>query len=106
MNKEDYDHRADIAKPSKNYSIADCSRKCYTKYPNIRVIASQAADEMLNIGDIRASIVVYAQDGGVGISARSLGDINVQLIMEYLGGGGHSTVAGAQNRRQKCRYGN
>ena len=38
----------------------------------------------------------YAQDGGVGISARSLGDINVQLIMEYLGGGGHSTVAGAQ----------
>ena len=51
---------------------------------------------MLNIGDIRASIVVYAQDGGVGISARSLGDINVQLIMEYLGGGGHSTVAGAQ----------
>ena len=42
--------------------------RCYTKYPNIRVIASQAADEMLNIGDIRASIVVYAQDGGVGIS--------------------------------------
>ncbi len=37
---------------------------------------------MLNIGDIRASIVVYAQDGGVGISARSLGDINVQLIMD------------------------
>ncbi len=38
----------------------------------------------------------YAQDGGVGICARSLGEINVQLIMEYLGGGGHSTVAGAQ----------
>ena len=96
VNKEDYDHRADIVKTSKIIVSQIAVAKCYTKYPNIRVIASQAADEMLNIGDIRASIVVYAQDGGVGISARSLGDINVQLIMEYLGGGGHSTVAGAQ----------
>lgn len=69
--------------------------KCYNKYQNMRVIASQAADEMLNIGDTQASIVLYPQDNGVGISARSLGDINVQIIMEYLGGGGHSTVAGA-----------
>ena len=96
VNKEDYDHRADIVKTSKIIVSQIAVAKCYTKYPNIRVIASQAADEMLNIGDIRASIVVYAQDGGVGVSARSLGDINVQLIMEYLGGGGHSTVAGAQ----------
>lgn len=96
VNKEDYDHRAGIVKTSKIIVSQIAVAKCYTKYPNIRVIASQAADEMLNIGDIRASIVVYAQDGGVGISARSLGDINVQLIMEYLGGGGHSTVAGAQ----------
>ena len=51
---------------------------------------------MLNISDIHASIVVYPIDGGVSVSARSLGDINVQLIMEKLGGGGHSTVAGAQ----------
>ena len=96
VNKEDYDHRADIVKTSKIIVSQIAVAKCDTKYPNIRVIASQAAEEMLNIGDIRASIVVYAQDGGVGISARSLGDINVQLIMEYLGGGGHSTVAGAQ----------
>lgn len=69
MNKEDYDHRADIVKTSKIIVSQIAVAKCYTKYPNIRVIASQAADEMLNIGDIRASIVVYAQDGGVGISA-------------------------------------
>ena len=96
VNKEDYDHRADIVKTSRIIVSQIAVAKCYTKYPNIRVIASQAADEMLNIGDIRASIVVYPLDGSVGISARSLGDINVQLIMEYLGGGGHSTVAGAQ----------
>lgn len=96
VNKEDYDHRADIVKTSRIIVSKIAVAKCYTKYPNIRVIASQAADEMLNIGDIRASIVVYPLDGSVGISARSLGDINVQLIMEYLGGGGHSTVAGAQ----------
>ena len=53
---------------------------------------------MLNIADIHASIVVYPIENAVGISARSLGDINVQLIMENLGGGGHSTVAGAQVR--------
>lgn len=53
---------------------------------------------MLNIGDISASIVIYKMDGGFGLCARSIGDINVQLIMEQLGGGGHATVAGAQIR--------
>ena len=51
---------------------------------------------MLNINNIRASIVVYPLDGCACISARSMGDINVQVIMETLGGGGHMTVAGAQ----------
>lgn len=100
VNKEDYDHRADIVKTARIVASKIAVAKCYTKYPNIRVIASQAADEMLNIGDIRASIVVYPVDGSIGISARSLGDINVQLIMEYLGGGGHSTVAGAQVKEE------
>ncbi|MCC8169622.1 MAG: DHHA1 domain-containing protein, partial [Oscillospiraceae bacterium] len=62
----------------------------------IKVIASQAADEMLNIKNITASIVVYPLDGCAAISARSMGDINVQVLMEMLGGGGHMTVAGAQ----------
>ena len=51
---------------------------------------------MLNIGKIKASFVIYPFDDGAGVSARSLGDINVQLIVEKLGGGGHMTVAGAQ----------
>ena len=51
---------------------------------------------MLNINNIRASFVVYQQENSIGVSARSLGEINVQLIMEALGGGGHMSVAGAQ----------
>jgi c-di-AMP phosphodiesterase-like protein len=100
VNKEEYDRRADIVKTSEQIAPNISVAKCYTKIPNIRVIASQAADEMLNIGDNRASIVLYPIDNAVGVSARSLGDINVQLIMEYLGGGGHSTVAGAQIRNK------
>lgn len=96
VSKEDYDHRADIVKTAQIVAPNIAVAKSYTKIPNIRVIASQAADEMLNIADTHASIVVYPIDNAVGISARSLGDINVQVIMEYLGGGGHSTVAGAQ----------
>ena len=98
VSKEDYDHRADIVKTAKIIAPQIAVAKSYEKIPNIRVIASQAADEMLNIADIHASIVVYPIENAVGISARSLGDINVQLIMENLGGGGHSTVAGAQVR--------
>lgn len=96
VDKAEYDRRADIVKTSEMIAPRIAVAKTYSKIPNIRVIASQAADEMLNIADTHASIVVYPTENGVGISARSLGDINVQLIMEYLGGGGHSTVAGAQ----------
>ena len=60
------------------------------------MIASQAADDMLNLNDVSASVVVYPMNGGAGVSARSLGTINVQLITEKLGGGGHMTVSGAQ----------
>lgn len=60
---------------------------------DIRIISAQAADEMLNINEIKASFVLYASGEAVNISARSLGEINVQLIMEALGGGGHQTMA-------------
>ncbi|NDO19350.1 hypothetical protein FMM68_06730 [Lachnospiraceae bacterium MD329] len=96
VNKDEYDRRADIVRTAEMVAPKIAVAKTYQKLPNIRVVASQAADEMLNIADTHASIVVYPIDNNVGISARSLGDINVQLIMEYLGGGGHSTVAGAQ----------
>jgi c-di-AMP phosphodiesterase-like protein len=65
---------------------------------NGAVIAAQAADELLNISGIIASFVMCSIENNIMISARSLGDINVQLIMEKLGGGGHQTVAGAQFR--------
>ena len=65
-------------------------------YDNAQIIAAQAADELLDIKGIRASFVVGATDKEIVISARSLGDINVQLIMEKFGGGGHLTMAAAQ----------
>ena len=61
-----------------------------------RVTASQAADELLNVRGIQASFVLYPEGNRVIISARSLGTVNVQIILEKLGGGGHMIQAGAQ----------
>ncbi len=61
-----------------------------------RVVAAQAADELLNISGIQASFVVFPFEEKINISARSLGDINVQVILEKLGGGGNKSTAGAQ----------
>ncbi len=60
------------------------------------IIAAQAADELLNVKGIIASFIIFSSNDGVSISGRSLGGINVQLILEKLGGGGHLTIAGAQ----------
>lgn len=70
--------------------------KSQVKAANIQAVAAQAADEMLGISGVKASFVIYMLDKEVAISARSFGAVNVQLIMEKLGGGGHLTVAGAQ----------
>ncbi len=61
-----------------------------------RVVAAQAADGLLDVLGIQASFVVFNENGQAIISARSLGQVNVQLIVEKLGGGGHLTMAGAQ----------
>ena len=61
-----------------------------------RVTAAKAADELLTLSGVQASFVFYPKDGGVYISARSLGEVNVQVIVETLGGGGNSTSAGGQ----------
>ncbi len=66
------------------------------KSDNIRVICAQAADEMLSIEGVEASFVIFKSNDVINISARSLGDVNVQLVMEMLGGGGHQTMAAAQ----------
>ncbi len=63
---------------------------------DITTLAATAADEMLNIKGITASFVLCRTENGVIISGRSLGGINVQVILEKLGGGGHLTIAGAQ----------
>ena len=61
-----------------------------------RTTAAQAADELLDIAGITASFVLYPQENQVIISARSIGDTNVQVILEPLGGGGNAAIAGAQ----------
>ena len=61
-----------------------------------RIAAAQAADELLTLKGVQASFVIYAAEGAVLMSARSLGEINVQVILEALGGGGNSTTAGGR----------
>ncbi len=60
------------------------------------LICAKAADELLTIGNITASFVLGTMENQICISGRSIGDINVQVILEKLGGGGHITLAGAQ----------
>ncbi len=71
-------------------AVADFSSK------DIRVISAQAADELLKVNNIKASFVMFENAGAINISARSFGEINVQIIMESLGGGGHQTMAACQ----------
>ncbi len=61
-----------------------------------RVLAAQAADDLLNISGISASFVLYPDGDTVFVSARSIGSANVQMILEPLGGGGNAATAGAQ----------
>ena len=63
---------------------------------NTTIVIAKAADELLTISGISASFVLGKTDDVIYISGRSIGDINVQLILEKLGGGGHITLAGAQ----------
>ena len=65
-------------------------------YTTTRPLAAQAADELLNISGIDASFVLYPQDDQTIISARSISNVNVQVILEALGGGGNAATAGAQ----------
>lgn len=76
-------YRANIAIAALDYTVT-------------RTLAAQAADELLNISGVEASFVLYPQDDQVNISARSIGDANVQIILEPLGGGGNAATAGAQ----------
>jgi c-di-AMP phosphodiesterase-like protein len=88
-------------KKTKLVASAEVYKKCAiaisdVESEDIRVVAPQAADELLGISGVDASFVIYESNGTVYFSARSLGAMNVQVIMEKLGGGGHQTMAGAQ----------
>lgn len=70
---------------------------CPGQNPNAQIVNSQVADELMTIKGIKASFVAGRNEsGGTVVSARSLGDINVQVVMEKFGGGGHLNTAGAQ----------
>ena len=76
--------------------LAVAVHRCSCQDKDTPVIVAQAADELLTMDDIRASVVFSQNENGVSISARSDGSVNVQVMMEELGGGGHQTVAGVQ----------
>lgn len=76
------------------YILNNCAIAKFDEEPeNSRLCCSQAADELLDIKNVRASFVIFRSEDGIDISARSSGEINVQVIMESLGGGGHQTMA-------------
>lgn len=69
---------------------------CPSDYGNSAVTAAQTADALLDVEGIKASFVLCDDDDTIFVSARSLGEINVQVILEKIGGGGHQTISGAQ----------
>ncbi|MDE7019018.1 MAG: DHH family phosphoesterase, partial [Lachnospiraceae bacterium] len=75
------------------YAISIC-RGEHVQSPTI--IGAQAANELLNIKGIKASFILTAYNGAIFVSARSIDEVNVQLVMERMGGGGHLNVAGCQ----------
>lgn len=87
----------------KKYQIISCAKELFpgislsvVEEETPRATASQAADELINASDIKAAFVVYGEKGGAVVSARSYGQVNVQMVLEKIGGGGSLTSAGAQ----------
>ena len=83
------------AEQYKSYAIAINENNELPIYQS-RIVSSQAADELLNISGVKASFVMSRIEDTINISARSYGEVNVQLIMELLCGGGHRTMAACQ----------
>jgi len=77
----------------KSFAISVCPAE---NLESPTIVGAQAANELLNVIGIKASFVLTEYNGKIYVSARSIDEINVQIIMERLGGGGHLNVAGAQ----------
>ncbi|WP_434797872.1 DHH family phosphoesterase [Terrisporobacter vanillatitrophus] len=95
-NVEDFKTKAEIISNTRIINNRICISYSKIQSENINVVIAQAADELLTVKKIEASFVLGEKDGTVFISARSLGKINVHVLMEKLGGGGHIDIAGAQ----------
>jgi len=92
---DSYKRKAQIVSSAKIYNRCAIAAADF-KSDDIRLVAPQAADELLNITDADASFVIYRTNNTANISARSMGALNVQVIMEQLGGGGHQSMAATQ----------
>lgn len=95
-NVEDFKTKAEIISNTRIIDNRICISYSKIQSENINVVIAQAADELLTVKKIEASFILGEKDGTVFISARSLGKINVHVLMEKLGGGGHMDIAGAQ----------
>lgn len=94
---EDYKARAEAVRNAELYRGCYAISVCSTDdVESPTIVGAQAANELLNINSVKASFVLTTYQGKVYISARSIDEVNVQLIMERLGGGGHLNIAGAQ----------
>ena len=94
---EEYKARADAVSQAEIYRQAFAISVCTAEdVPSPTVIGAQAANELLNIRGIKASFVLTDYQGKIYVSARSIDEVNVQIIMERLGGGGHMNVAACQ----------
>lgn len=93
----DYKARAEAVRHAEVYRNSFAISVCPAdKIESPTIVGAQAANELLNIVGIKASFVLTEYQGKIYVSSRSIDEINVQLIMERLGGGGHLNVAGAQ----------
>ena len=91
--KDRYTAKAELVSLTENYQNVAISMSD-KEYPQLSI--PQAANDLLTLEDVDASIVAVKTGDVIRLSARSMGKINVQVLMEYLGGGGHLTMAGAQ----------
>ena len=92
----DFNKIADIVKSAEIVNTTIAIAIYPEKEKDASIVCAKAADELLTISDITASFVLGYMEEKICISGRSIGDINVQVILEKLGGGGHITLAGAQ----------
>lgn len=94
---EDYKARAEAVRQAEVYHSSFAISVCPSEgVESPTVVGAQAANELLDIIGMKASVVLTPYEGKIYISARSIDEINVQVMMEKLGGGGHRTIAGAQ----------